>query len=347
MAEPNDAERYPGIGVLNRRPLIIHLIFGIGPPFSLIEALSLAVGRTPMLVLLTNFWSMLSRWKTLNLSWAVFLQDYQIHKQRYPHHPVVLLANDELEQRFLAAFGVEAVVFQHNGLLHAYEMPRPRAKEFDAILNARIERHKRIELAKKIESCCVVFGSANREYYQEIEADISHFSFVNGNPADSLSENAFFSQTPLLSRAEIAEWCARSRVGVSLSEVEGANFASGEYMLWGLPVVSTRSLGGRDHYFDARFWLICEDNPDAVAAAVKEAIARQIDPHLIRNTFLANVMARRAGLLESIVSRTAGWGGSLDSFVRDWLGIDTPFLDRVQPCSARMLLAELEQHQED
>jgi glycosyltransferase involved in cell wall biosynthesis len=118
-------------------------------------------------------------------------------------------------------------------------------------------------------------------------------------------------------------------------------FASAEYMLWGLPVVSTRSIGGREEYFDDRFCLICEDDPASIAAAVKEAISRNIEPGVIRNTFLAKVMERRAGLLKFAIDRTTNWQGSLESFSRDWLNIGTPFLERFHAFTAHQLLKEL------
>jgi glycosyltransferase involved in cell wall biosynthesis len=43
---------------------------------------------------------------------------------------------------------------------------------------------------------------------------------------------------------------ARAVVGLCLSTVEGSNYASMEYMLAGLPIVSTPSIGGREVYFD-------------------------------------------------------------------------------------------------
>ena len=340
MEQPDNAARAYGMGVLHPNPLVLHLIFLWESPFQFVEALSLALGNTPAIVLVANYWSVLSRWHS-DLCFSAYLNDYRRHRSRYPQHQVILLANDALEQKFIESHGIDTALFQHNGFMHAYQMPRQRPKEFDAIAIARIERHKRLELAHNIESCCVVFGSANKDYYESIHPLVSNFVFANGDPLLTANDNVFTSTTPQLSRNEIAEWCARSRVGLCLSAEEGANFASAEYMVWGLPVVSTRSLGGRDNYFDDQFCLICDDDPAAVAAAVKEAISRNIDPELIRSTFLANVMTRRAALLKNIASRTAGWGGSLENFTRSWLDLDTAFLDRVRWYSLVEVLDEV------
>jgi glycosyltransferase involved in cell wall biosynthesis len=160
--------------------------------------------------------------------------------------------------------------------------------------------HKRVELARDITSCCIVFASVDTDYFRQIQPLVPHFVFANGDPLSSESRP--------LPRAQVADWCARSRCGLCLSAEEGQMRASAEYMLWGLPVVSTGSIGGRDEYFDDRFCLICDDNPASIAAAVKEAVSRNLDPQAIRNAFLAKVMERRARLLQSIICRTGGVG---------------------------------------
>jgi len=329
MAEPDNTHVAWGIGILNRKPLLVHIFFSYGSPFPFIESLSQGLGPSPALVFVSNPWSILSRWKNdqhlvpifhgAESTFQSYLQDYRSHRRRYPHHRVVTLANDTMEREFLHAHGIEVVLFQHNGFLHAYEQPRIAEKEFDAVYIARLHPVKRVELARDIPSCCIVFRTVEREYFQQIRPLVSHFVFANGDP---LSD-----QSTWLPRAQVADWCARSRTGLCLSAEEGAMYASAEYMLWGLPVVSTHSIGGRDEYFDDRYCVICEDNPASIASAVKEAISRNFEPNVIRSTFLAKVMERRAGLLRFIIDRTAGWEGTLEPFVRDWLNIATPFLD--------------------
>jgi glycosyltransferase involved in cell wall biosynthesis len=333
MAEPDNAFVAGGYGVLNRKPLVLHIWFSQESPFPFIEAMSRELGSTKVLIFVTNACSILSRWKN---DWAFtsYLQDYRSHRHDYPHHPVVLMANDAMERQFLRAHGIDTVLFQQNGFMNIDDEPRASAKEFDAVYIARIQRHKRIELAQNITSCCIVFASVDMVYFREVQPLVSHFVFANGDPLSAKSQP--------LPRAQVADWCARSRCGLCLSaEVEGAMFASAEYMLWGLPVVSTRSFGGREEYFDDRFCLTCEDDAASVAAAVKEAISRNVEPGLIRNTFLAKVMEQRAGLLRFITDRTANWEGSLEKVDRDLLNIGTLFIQRFRWFTAPQLLKEL------
>jgi glycosyltransferase involved in cell wall biosynthesis len=81
-----------------------------------------------------------------------------------------------------------------------------------------------------------------------------------------------------LSPEQVNEICNQAAVGLCLSAVEGAMFASMEYMLAGLPIVSTPSIGGRDVYFDEAYCIIAAPDPrqirDAVTALKQRAIPR-------------------------------------------------------------------------
>jgi glycosyltransferase involved in cell wall biosynthesis len=77
-------------------------------------------------------------------------------------------------------------------------------------------------------------------------------------------------------------------------------YASIEYLLCGLPIVSTRSVGGRETYFDDRYCGIVEDAPDAVAAAVRDAIASQIPPQFVRGETLRRLERDRKAFVTYI-----------------------------------------------
>ena len=76
--------------------------------------------------------------------------------------------------------------------------------------------------------------------------------------------------------------------------------ASMEYLLCGLPVVSTPSIGGRDRYFRSDYAVICEPNPRAVADAVKEASARNVSRAHVRRAVLDKVAFDRASFLRTL-----------------------------------------------
>ncbi len=89
-------------------------------------------------------------------------------------------------------------------------------------------------------------------------------------------------------------------------------YASTQYLLCGLPVVSTRSEGGRDVFFDPAYVRIVDDDPEAVRAAVHELIALRISPEEIRDRTLARIREHRERLFELIEGCYAESGVSRD-----------------------------------
>ena len=75
-------------------------------------------------------------------------------------------------------------------------------------------------------------------------------------------------------------------MGVILSKKEGACYASVEYLLSGLPVVSTVSMGGRDVFLDERFCRIVKSNSRSISKAINELRSLKISPNFIRDETL-------------------------------------------------------------
>ena len=89
--------------------------------------------------------------------------------------------------------------------------------------------------------------------------------------------------------------CIRDRAytGAILSRAEGANYASAEYLLCGLPVVSTYNIGGRDVFFDDRYCRTVLPNPHKIKTAVEELIAGKTEPAFIREETLKKMEPHR------------------------------------------------------
>jgi hypothetical protein len=198
-----------GCGIMNANPLILHAWWWETSPFPSIEALSRRLMTTPLVLLISNAWSLLSRF-TDGPEFMDFVKAYAAHKSSFPNHRIVFLANDALERRMLQWQGVEAVVFQHNGFYPRGRLQdiRRRSRDFDAVYVARIERYKRLELMAEIESGCIIFAAADKEYFKTIAGTIGHLTFVNGDPFT----DAYRRLTP----ADVMEYCARSACGLCL-----------------------------------------------------------------------------------------------------------------------------------
>jgi len=94
-----------------------------------------------------------------------------------------------------------------------------------------------------------------------------------------------------------------SRVALALSAKEGAMFASMEYLLCGLPVVTTRNRGGRNRYLTPQNSRFVAARPEAVARAVAEFVAAPPDPLSVREEVLGLVRRDRLAYLDILARR--------------------------------------------
>jgi glycosyltransferase involved in cell wall biosynthesis len=223
------------------------------------------------------------------------------HCRRYPDHRLIHLANTQREVEMLEGEGVPTVLLNKNFTI-SERIFRPLEEvepEFDAIHNARFVPEKRHELTRLIGS-------------------LAYMGYLEGTPEERSAQRALleklFRETPhhrLLNRvendlpvrmspADTNRTINLARVGLCLSAAEGNNNASMEYMLAGLGVVSTPSLGGRDIYFDKEYCIVCDPSPTAVRDAVTELIARQVPRSYIREQTLIRINKARERFLDLI-----------------------------------------------
>jgi glycosyltransferase involved in cell wall biosynthesis len=148
------------------------------------------------------------------------------------------------------------VFVNHNCFINERKFPplahavRPR---FDAVINANAGVWKRHYLARNVPSLAYITYSKN-------EQGQMHWPVESFAPA--------WRNDRYLDENERLEIYADACCGLTLSACEGANYATTEYLLCGLPVVSSHSLGGRDVWLNAANSTICDATDDAVAAAV-------------------------------------------------------------------------------
>jgi glycosyltransferase involved in cell wall biosynthesis len=101
----------------------------------------------------------------------------------------------------------------------------------------------------------------------------------------------------MLPPGAVNDACSRAAVGLCLSPYEGAMQASMEYLLAGLPVVSTPARGGRDTFYRSEYCIIADANPRSVREAVDELQRRAIPREYVRTRTLELVNAQRQKLL--------------------------------------------------
>ncbi|MDR0751274.1 MAG: hypothetical protein LBF12_01610 [Christensenellaceae bacterium] len=128
-------------------------------------------------------------------------------------------------------------------------------KRFDFVINLRPELIKRPFLAQKVKKLCVIQGALYRQD--------EYFDLQSLNP-DYINKSR-------ITQVEVNDLLNQSYAGGIFSEKEGACFASSEYLLAGIPVVSTKSTGGRDYWYNENNSIIVEPTPEAVFEGVRIA----------------------------------------------------------------------------
>lgn len=206
-------------------------------------------------------------------------KDYDDIGQRLPKSKFVMLCNTEHESFLFSRAGipnlfVNELVFIDERVFVPIPDQELGSQRFDAVYTARLVPHKRHELASRIQSLALMYGFAYGADYDRTRALLPHAFFANHDMSNG--------ELRKLTQQEAVATINRGRVGLCLSPVEGPMRASMEYMLCGLPVVSTRAVGGRERYLIGPHARIVEDDPEAVAAAVRELKALNLDKRAVR-----------------------------------------------------------------
>jgi glycosyltransferase involved in cell wall biosynthesis len=247
-------------------------------------------------------------WFLLSPTWAVAwdggAKEYRrraiLYRARHPRHRLIFVVNAQKDVDELREVGEAAFFFNKTASVPEWIFrPLPDAtSEFDAIYNAQLCLWKRHELTMAIERCAFVFhrGGAGTSIVEGEQEILRRHRPLPGH----VFLNAFDEQgVPVrFSPLDVNAALNRACVGLCLSEIEGAMFAGTEYLLAGLPIVTTPSVGGRDVYFDRDFCLTVPPDPGAVAAAVQALKVRRIPREHIRARTLQRIEADRRRFLE-------------------------------------------------
>ena len=218
------------------------------------------------------------------ISWTLYemgdlvLAEYQRMKNEFPNILITYMCNSPEEFSLGREKGIPSFYCSQNAFLNenSYEILPNERRVFSAIYLAAFADYKRHYLAKEVKSLALV-GYPQKASYRSIFNTLPHAQFINFDAEQRYR---------WIEHSELVTSLNRSRVGLCLSRVEGAMFASAEYLLCGLPIVSTTSLGGREVLFDERYSMVVEDNPTQIAKAVQTLIDKKISPYEVRERTL-------------------------------------------------------------
>lgn len=284
--------------MIARDPAIYFSVPGFFSPIGIAQQVSPLLAEMPVCFLLGLWWTYETEEQIRPI-----VDAYRAWQPRYPHHGLIILCNTRAQIDLFGRAGISCVLAPQNMFIdeNVFKPDTTQVCRYDAIYNAGITPFKRHLLARDVPSLALIYGNwhgAEAGYVQSVKDALPQALFVN----DMVGGGSYAPLSP----AQCAAWYNQASVGLCLSESEGAMYASMEYLLCGLPVVSTPSRGGRDHFFDDEIALIVEPDPAAVAEGVRKMVERRLDPQQVREHVLAKVKAERLKflrLLEMIFAR--------------------------------------------
>ncbi len=223
-----------------------------------------------------------------------------------PEAEMIFLCNSVREVALISGVGLRAEYCHQNAFLDEgkYKV-YDRATRYDAIYIARITPFKRHHLALAVKSLRLIGDHSPQEatYFAEVMRQFPHANWKRKVFSGFISRNI-----------------CEARCGLCLSAEEGAMFVSAEYLLSGRPLVSTRSLGGRDAFFDPAYTYIAEDTAESVAAGVeamkgcvlsgREIRQKTIDkfrPHRERVIAMLQDICDRGGVKRDVAAEWPDW----------------------------------------
>jgi hypothetical protein len=184
----------------------------------------------------------------------------------------------ELEVSEAKKVGFDSIYVNHNCWLDESLFslsPIPFSDRlYDIVLVTRPERWKRPYLASSVENIAIIKGH----------------NFRKDDYFDLTSINPKFINNQRITPTEVHNVIINSYCGGIFSEEEGACYSSSEYLLSGLPVISTESRGGRDVWYDNSNCIIVAPNEMEVQNAVKIAknklLSGEFEPSSIRTNHI-------------------------------------------------------------
>lgn len=255
--------------ILSREPLIIITVLDMLPA-EVVHYLGKFVDKRIYFISI-NWWTKELSWTAKQSAWRC-----RAYQRMYSNIRCIYMMNTTKEEEVFAPYDIETIFCNHNAFIDEREFfPIEEVnKRYDAIYNARLSTFKRLELAELVNPLGIITYryETTDDYESLIVRALSHATWINR------SEGGY----RWLSKREINRSINEACVGLCLSSKEGAMYGSVEYLLAGLPIVSTQNVGGRDEFFNSAYVKIIDPDPEAVRDAVSEMKKIQIEPAEIR-----------------------------------------------------------------
>jgi hypothetical protein len=262
-------------------------VFSVPVGWGLFDGLSHCrrrAGGRPFFVVMPTYWDVAVSRDDNARTWSKI-------RHLYPEATVIWLVPRRSDAELLASTGIEAVHCHQNAFLDEtiFRPDKLTTKRYAAAFNANSAAFKCHELAWGVERLALITYILEGDSPERLEGyrDLAFSNF------DRVSRT-----TATLSAVEVASVLNKSHCGLMLSQQEGANFASAEYMLCGIPLVTTPSIGGRHEFYSSRQVMVVAHTPVAVEAGIAQCSNWPVDPEELHALALAKAIPHRRRLLD-------------------------------------------------
>ena len=217
---------------------------------------------------------------------------------RNSYDKTIILANTIEEKEFFENKTDCDVLFCNNNAFldeNMFTIQKDTIKIYDIMLNNRFTYIKNATYGKLCNNVIRV------GYYSEEKYSFPKFGYYANfnNPPNDYNFNK--KNYIFLNGNQINTYINQSVAGGIFTNIEGACRASSEYLLCGVPVISTASKGGRDIWYDNYNSVICEPNEKSVYDCLQVTKARTINPELIRGNHLKIADQHKTTLVDYVI----------------------------------------------
>ncbi len=210
-----------------------------------------------------------------------------ILKNKFHMVEFVFMINDRNDALYFDKYDLKTFFCHQNAFIDEARITpiKQKKKEFEAVYLARVTPFKRHRLSRKLLKVLYIGD------YKKTESSYAKEVMQLLNVKLWLRKVRYY---------QLSRYLSKAMVGLCLSRIEGAMFASTEYQLAGLPVVSTRSEGGREALFNNKYCTVVEEDENKIEAEVMRFIIRDYDPGEVRKSVLKKMIRHREIFIDYI-----------------------------------------------
>lgn len=213
----------------------------------------------------------------------------------------IFCAPDENIHKKITGNGYTSILLNHNCLLdyNVHTLTNhSKDRKYSAVVNSRPFWWKRVFLAENVDKLAYICGkdwaeneSSWEEYKQWDHADIYHE--INSKKVNSIYNDS------------MCGLILSGNTGPHTQNLnEGANYSSAEYLLSGLPVITTPNQGGRNYWFNEHNSIEVPPDPKLISDAVELVIDRLHNKKIIRKQIRREFISASKQMRNNFIDKT-------------------------------------------